>query len=88
MSRIGRKVAATIQTWTKGPAKSSKTEPAVKTCTITFVIDRIDDFWANYGPATHIALSLPGRRRVHEIVSGEFRAGALIVKLPPRVETT
>jgi len=86
--RIGRKVMATLKSWTKGPAKKSEADPAIKHCRVTFAVEKIDEFWANYGLPTSIALALPGRRRVYDIVSGEFRAGALIVRLPPRVETT
>lgn len=86
--RIGRKVMATLKSWTKGPAKKSEADPAVKECRVAFEIAKVDEYWANYGPPTTIALALPGRRRVYDIARGEFRAGALIVRLPPRVETT
>lgn len=87
--RIGRKVMATLQAWSKGESKKAKGEPGQpRRCRISFQIEKVDEFWANYGPPTTIALALPGQRRVYDIESGDFRAGALIVKLPPRVEHT
>lgn len=83
--QLGRKVVAALTSWSKGPARKAQGE---KECTITFSLGHINDYWANYGPPTAVVLTLLKRRLTYQIKSGDFRAGALIVKLPPRVEKT
>jgi hypothetical protein len=82
--RVGRKVAATLKHWSKGSARPTESG---RVATIEFVTDTVNEFWANYGPPTAIALTLLRKRWVYDVVSGDIRAGSLIVSLPPRSET-
>jgi hypothetical protein len=82
--RIGRKVQATLASFSKSRAR--KLSSGLKVVTITFSVKHLNDYWANYGPPQAVALPAPRRWLVYEVESGDIRAGALIVKLPPRVE--
>lgn len=82
--RIGRKVQATLASFSKsGPRKTADGD---RVATITFAVKHLNEYWANYGPPQTVALPAPRRWLVYEVESGEIRAGALVVKLPPRVE--
>lgn len=82
--RISRQVQATLATFNKGGAE--KRPDGSKVATITFTVASVNEYWTSYGPPTTIALPAPNRWVIYDVVSGEIRAGALIVKLPPRVE--
>jgi hypothetical protein len=82
--RIGRKVQATLASFSKSAPR--KSESGAKIATVRFEVKRLNEYWANYGPPTAIAIQAPKRWLVYEVESGDIRAGALVVKLPPRVE--
>lgn len=82
--RIGRQVQAMLETFSKGGAE--KRQDGQKVATITFTVASVNEYWASYGPPTTIALPAPNRWLIYDVESGDVRAGALIVKLPPRVE--
>lgn len=82
--RIGRKVQATLASFSKSAPR--KSQAGTKIATVRFEVKHLDEYWAGYGPPTAVALPAPKRWLVYEVESGDIRAGALIVKLPPRVE--
>jgi hypothetical protein len=82
--RIGRKVQATLATFSKDRAQKLPT--GQKVARVTFEVAHFDEYWTSYGPPTTVALPAPGRLVIYEVDSGDIRAGALVVKLPPRVE--
>jgi hypothetical protein len=82
--RIGRKVQATLASFSKSQPR--KTPTGQKIATIKFEVTALNQYWVNYGPPQTVALPAPKRWLVYEVESGDIRAGALIVKLPPRVE--
>ena len=82
--RIGRKVQATLATFSKGGAR--KRDDGQKVTTVTFTVDAVNEYWVGYGPPTTVALPAPNRWLIYEVESGDVRAGALTVLLPPRVE--
>ncbi len=63
--------------------------------TVKFTVDpaSINEFWANYGPASEVALHFRTKSCIYPVEPGDFRAGALQIMAgqdgkshPPRVE--
>lgn len=76
--RLGRHVVARFASWQKSGA----------TITFGLVPESINEFWASYGPPTAVAIASRTQYGVWDVEGGDFRAGALQLKVDPATGQT
>jgi hypothetical protein len=75
---------AVLATFKRSPARREK-NVGTTVATLTFKPGTVNQFWANFGKPTHVALPVRrgGPRRVYELISCDMQAGRAQFRTPP-----
>jgi hypothetical protein len=74
---------AIIHGWVRDSAERPK-HIGTTVARMTFKPGEVNQFWANFGRPTHVALpTRRGPRRVYELIEIDLRAGRAVFRTPP-----